>query len=544
MKPTHLLVASTLAALCSSAVADPVAAQPIGLIDKKNVAITEPSDFFTLPGKFGSRKLLFTAKVKDLGVKGEQRALFVQDILAKDLVTPYFKVSQSPLKKLATYKVATGTKFDSFVKATGNFGNSSALRLKQMFFHVPGVGLYVTEGGAAPKVVRLEKATDPSTAISPGALLLSDYINNNSDPELQSRFFFTAKDPKKGREPFLYGGKTSLLKDIYPATGEGSDPIGYAAVGPQNSTQKLYFLAASPNDGNTYQLWRANRSIERGKAVYDAFPFTTGANAILSTPANLVANGSDLFYTAPTATSNGVPELWHLRANGNNTVNDLESLTTGGRDPQQLTFNSKDTSLTVLAFTVLDGGVRRYARYSYFNNNVTILGVAQGISNPQTITDAGQEYYFNGTYTDGFTYLIKHYTSDNDLEYVRCSVAIPGGFLNYIYNVGEICAASASGTAGFVYFTASAYVDGAYRNNILFKIAANEGPALAAPVRTPQGNLVTNAKNLRDVVDNASPGFFRLYFAAPVSNTENSEFLPAGSTVTDYGYKPWVTSEQ
>ena len=34
-----------------------------------------------------------------------------------------------------------------------------------------------------------------------------------------------------------------------------SDPTGFAALGPQNETQRLFFIAKSPDDGGTYQLW-------------------------------------------------------------------------------------------------------------------------------------------------------------------------------------------------------------------------------------------------------------------------------------------------
>ena len=62
----------------------------------------------------------------------------------------------------------------------------------------------------------------------------------------------------------------------------------------------------------------------------------------------------------------------------------------------------------------------------------------------------------------------------------------------------------------------------------------------AAPVFSAKGTFVVGAHNLRSVINNTA-GMFRLYFSAPVSSTVNAAFIPAGSAITDFGTKPWVT---
>jgi len=561
MNHTRTLLASLLLTTGTALADEITAAQPIGLLDKNWAKNTDQSDFFLTRGpasKTQLRKVVFTAKIKDLPrTNQEQRAIFAQVIEGRDFTSTRFQINrETPLVKLATYTVAKDTKFGPFIPTTDDLGTSKKLRFEQMFFRVPGRGIFVTEGGGKPKTVRTEKATDPSTITIPGAVRLSDFINNNSDdPEKQSRFFFAAKDAKKGREPFIYGGTSKLLLDINTTAKMGSDPEQFVALGGQNESQQLFFVAKSPDDGDTYQLWRATLTLDsKNRPIYSAQIFTSGANKLVGKPEDMIANDSDLFFRAP-VTAGGTPQLWHMRATGNNVVTDLEVLNAGGGNPDDFTFVTHvpiSSSITALAFSVSDvtvPTVRRFARYRYTTNDVVVAGVAQGLFDPFNITDAGQEFYFGTKYFDGgsvspFTFLQKYNLSDNTLEDVICSTPIPGGTINYIYDVGEICTVSARGDAGFVYFVASAYVDNAYTADVLFKLPCNQGPAFATPVRTPAGALVRGAKNLRAVVSDTTPAWYRLYFSAPVSRAATPEFVAQDNPIQDFGTKPWVTVDE
>lgn len=551
MKTTRTFF-TTLLLVCGAAASagDAIPAQPIGLIDKDWAKNTEQSDFYEVVGKshgLAVKKLVFSAKVKDIPNKGtEQRALFVQDIESTDFVTTFFRVSDSKLKKIGTYTLPVGSKFDSFLTTddggqSQQSGDVPKVRYHQMFFHVPGRGLLVSEGGNTPKVVRAENKNDPTTAIVAGAIRLRTYASNNSDPELQGRLFFTAKDPKKGREPFIYGGTAAkVLKDINPLAKTGSDPDQFAALGPQNESQRMFFVAKNPNDSGNYNLWVATITINaKHQPIYDAAPFATSAT-IPGKPEHLIANGSDLFFTAP-STVGGTPVLWHMDSTATQ-PSDLEYFP-GAVDPQQLTFTTKDQSYSELAFTVNDGGTRRYARWSHLADSVTILlNTGTGVNDPGLITDAGQYFYFAADYSgdvDPATYLYKHFPGDNSIDFIANNSGNA-----YPYNIREICAVTSDGTAGELYFTCDYYNGSTAFQNVLMKRPANDTSTGCSFVLTPQNNIVIGAKNLRAVVNNGSPGVFRLYFCAPVNSTTNAEFIPLNSTITDFGTKPWVTEEQ
>lgn len=532
----------------SSISADPIAAQPIGLIDKNFASNNEQSDFFYAygPSKGGFvSKLLFTAKVKDLANgKDEMRALFEQDLQTPNgfEIPPFYAINKttSPLKKIATFTVPQGTKFDSFLEV-GDSGTGKKPHFKRMFFHVPTKGLYSTEGGKSPTLARAEVPKDSSTFIKGTAIRLQDYVFDNNDPELQSRLVFGGKDPAKGREPMIYtgSGAPKVLKDIYTDKKVGSEPDQFAALGPQNSSQHLFFVAKSPNDGDTYQLWVMTQQFVGTKYVYDAIPFTTDLTALAGKPENLIANDADLFFTAP-VTAGGTPVLWHLAAASNLDASQLEHYD-NAVDPKNLTFTTKDPHYSELAFSALDGNsVRRYARWSSFGNAVTILGAAAKLNDPSLITDSGQYFYFASHYDGGATtFLEKHFPGDNSIT----DITLNNG-TTYPTNIKEICAETSDGTGGWLYFVADGKVDGVDRNAVLFRIDANDSGGIfqsdAEPVRTPLGNPVVGAHNLRAVVS-AGNGMFRLYFSAPVNSQQNAEFIPVNSTITDFGTKPWVT---
>lgn len=544
----------------TSAVADGIDPTPIGLLDKLNVGNVEQSDFFTIDGPVGRdpfvTKLLFTAKVKDVSATMEQRALFVQPIYRVTTSVPasYVTISKAaPLTKLATYTVTKGTVFDSFLPTarrgdqSSPSGSSRAIRFNQMYFHVPGRGMMVTEGGKAPKVVRPESFKDGSTAIRAGAFRLPSYRSNNTDDLTeQGRFFYFAKDATKGREPFIYNSASSVrLADLVPGPKQGSDPdfaSEFATFGPENDTQLVVFSAANPADNNTYQLWTVGQpSLVRNKPVYSAVPFTTGSSALVDKPRNLVANGSDLYFTAAT-TAGSTPVLWHLPFSSGVTAAGLTPLP-AAVSPSQLTLNSKDLSYSELVFSAFDGTAFRYTRYSPASNTVTTLGASVGYFDPYAITDAGQEFYFAAYYTDAsgtFSYLLRHDPSDNALTPI-----VVGSAGNFAYNIGEIRVVTSQGSTndGTVYFTGSAFVDGGYKDNLLFKMPANAAQSVATVVRTAGGAVpIVGARNLRDIVARGS-GIFRLYFSAPVSSTANSSFIPVASKITDFGTKPWVVAE-
>src|SRR4030095_8713841 len=135
--------------------------------------------------------------------------------------------------------------------------------------------------------------------------------------------------------------------------------------------------------------------------------------------------------------------------------------------------------------------------------------------------------------------LIKHAFGDNSVGFVNNGVH--SGLLRFPYNIREICTVSAGGSGGTLYFVADAFIGSAIVEKVLFKMPANDAGFVATPVLTSTFQMVKGAHNLRSVISQGGVGIFRLYFAAPVNSTQNSEFLPEGST--DEGVEPWVTEE-
>jgi ELWxxDGT repeat protein len=547
--PCPLVVSALLALAASPAPADPIPAQPIGFL-AKNEKSSDPNDFFVIqgPARRGGfvNKIYFNALVKDLGENGEVRKWYVQQIEpSSDPSVRYFKIDRNaPAHPLGSFRLPAGAKVESFIR-TDRLGDARKIQYERMFFRVPGTGLFCTIGGGKPKKIRSESPTDPAKAIIGPAIRLTSYIFNNDDEELRGRLFFSGFDAKGGREPFISPGSakgTKVLKNIYTDSHVGSDCGGFVALGPQNSSQRVFFTAKSPNDANTQQLWQVVAQSNGGDVTYDAGPFTTGVNALLGAPTNLIANFADLFFTAP-ATAGGVPELWHLASTGQPA--DLAAITTGGRDPQQLTFTTVDTSYSELTMSVLDSGIRRYARWSDFGgDSVTVIDGADvgGFHDPSLITDAGQYFYFAADYDSdvGTTkFLVKHALGDNSVGFVNNGTH--SGLLRFPFNIREICTVSAGGSGGTLYFVADAFIGSAVVEQVLFKMPANDAGFVATPVLTSTFQMVKGAHNLRSVISQGGVGIFRLYFAAPVNSTQNSEFLPEGST--DEGVEPWVTEE-
>jgi hypothetical protein len=120
-----------------------------------------------------------------------------------------------------------------------------------------------------------------------------------------------------------------------------------------------------------------------------------------------------------------------------------------------------------------------------------------------------------------------------------------GGFS---VNIREVAHTSA-GSAGTLYFTADvANVLGIIvETDVLLRAEANTTTPVADYVLTPGTDVsapahVKGARNLRGIVSNVTPGFFRLYFNAPINSTTNAEFLPSGSE--DLGTKPFLTQDR
>jgi|GEM_PF-3878191 len=558
--PLKFILTASIALVSSAAFAeDTIVAHPIGLLDKKTYAgNNDQSNFYFTRGpvkKQESSKLLFTAKVKTAKNGDEQYGLFVQNI---DKFTDQGYVgfsdinSDAPIKKLATYTFKSGfvgPKFDGFFYADNGLSEGRTRHYPRIYFHIPGKGLYVTEGGGAPKIIRPESAKDiAGTKVIFGAVRLPEYAPDGPDIELQSRIFFAAKDASKGREVFISSGSaatTKILEDIYTAKKVGSEPDQFCTAGPGNESQRVYFSAKNPNDGDSYQLWAiGNPTVVKKKTVYDAIPVTTGASALPGKPENLIGNGFDVFFTCPLS-AGGTPVLWHMNADGTG----LESYP-NALDPQNLTLPTKSPNFSFLTFSAVENGVRYFARWSSglgSGATVTLLKTVPGDAavtyNPQKITNAGNNYnYFAGTYAgDNAVYLIKHGTAGaNDLQTV-----IVGGV--YPKNIGEICSVirydqfgEPIGSGGVVYFTGDLAGVG---NDILMKIDADGTTAAASVVTNTNGLPIVHARNLHAVASQDGPGFDRLYFTAPINSDVNGSYIPQGSTITDFGTKPWVVGE-
>lgn len=553
-----ILTASIALAGTISQAENPIDAQPIGLLDKKTYAgNNDQSDFYYLRGPKKNdtvAKVLFTAKVKTLKNGDVQRALFVQNIQGGPFgqSTYYLINSEAPIKKLATYTLKADEKLDSFIYSY-NQEDEVKNHHARLYYHVPGKGLYVTEGGGAPKIIRPESSKDTSTKIISGAVRLPKAAPDGGDIFFQSRIFFAAKDAKKGREVFVSSGSassTKLLKDINTASKTGSDPDQFCVSGPHNSDQQVFFTAKNPAAGDTYQLWSiSNPSEVKKKPVYDAVLFTSGPTALTGKPENLVGGGFGIFFTAPPPTG-GTPVLWHLPAGGS--PNDLkwypEVL-----NPADLTLPTNAGNVSFMTFSAQEtvGGERYFVRWNSgggSGSSVTFLkkvGSDPSTTTPLQIVNAGNSYnYFIGKYNgNNLTYLIKHgVASANDLQ----TVSVNGDFP---INIREVCPVMSKtvqdepvGSGGYVYFTGDLPNVG---NGILMRIPSSSTDAEAeiVPISKDANTPVFGAVNLHAATDNGTPGFLRLYFSAPVSTTVNSDYFPTSglpSTVTDLGTKPWV----
>ncbi len=125
---------------------------------------------------------------------------------------------------------------------------------------------------------------------------------HSSTPEnltaVGGRLFFTAYDDEHGRELWKSDGTaagTLLVADIRPTSPysypQSSYPLSLTAVG-----RMLYFTADDNEHGR--ELWKSDGTTAGTKLVADIFPTSTYGYAHSSAPAELVAVGGTLFFTA------------------------------------------------------------------------------------------------------------------------------------------------------------------------------------------------------------------------------------------------------
>src|SRR5688572_19991777 len=102
------------------ALADAIAAQPIGFLGKDEKS-SDPSDFFVIIGRGRGgqavNKLVFNARVKDLGEDGEVRKWYVQQIEpSNDPTVRFYLIDRNaPAKPLGSFKLAQGAKVQNFI---------------------------------------------------------------------------------------------------------------------------------------------------------------------------------------------------------------------------------------------------------------------------------------------------------------------------------------------------------------------------------------------------------------------------------------------
>jgi ELWxxDGT repeat protein len=127
-----------------------------------------------------------------------------------------------------------------------------------------------------------------------------------------TRVLFSANVGADGRELWVTDGtpgNASLLKDINPNAGQGSNPGQFLTVG-----NLVYFTANEGTHG--VELWKTDGTPDGTQMVADINP-----DAGSSSPSNLTAVGDALYFTATDGTHGF--ELWKSDANGVQMVADL-----------------------------------------------------------------------------------------------------------------------------------------------------------------------------------------------------------------------------
>lgn len=220
--------------------------------------------------------------------------------------------------------------------------------------------------------------------------------------------YFSATDGTNGIELFSSDGTTgSMLRNIYSAPSENSSsPANFLVIG-----STLYFTATEGTNG--IELWKSDGT-SGGTVIVRDIAQTPGSCAspcaLSSSPANLTAVGSTLFFTANDTT--GGIELWKSdgTSGGTEIVKDINL--TGVQNGTTLLYSgaSSPTNLVALGnrlyFQANDGsnGAELWVSDGTNGGTTMVQNIYAGSSSssPQYLTRLGNEIYFSaGDSTNG-----------------------------------------------------------------------------------------------------------------------------------------------
>jgi len=505
---------------------DFIPAQPITV---ETTVGNEQSDFFLSRDRKDNEKLTFSANLKTLtsrGVSRDERVLFSQRIEGfdrSDSLVTFFAVNKfAPLSKLTTYLIPAGSMLDSFLFNSNSENAQTDQGLPQEFFHVPSHGLYFSTGGAKPALVKAVTG-----AFNGWAMQQPDFTANDKDHSEAFRVVLEANDKKHGNEPYVSEGPsrtTVLLDDIIAGTA-GSNPRSFTtSTEPTSSHEVAYFLA--DDTGGTSGVYKTIvNTTNPHVAKYGATEITSG----LASPSALVGNNSGLLLLVTLDQSN-VPQLYASDGDGVFT-----QANGGGTNPEDVTPNPEQ-DLDGTGYTSLDGSAkRRFTQYSSITGDAFFTDTMAAITDPTNIIGTGDYFYYDAV-DGGQGFFWKDFTGGGGPEIITDTSSFT------LTNAREICYVHGSSFEGSLYFVADE-IGGS--SDILYKLDANGSSTVAAPVLTVASHPVVGAHNLRCI---SNDDLFRLYFCAPVSPTQNAEYLPKdkhGVTINqDFGTKPWVTNDE
>lgn len=543
MKLRQILTASIALALGHTALAaDPTfgKAQPITLAAAAGL---DQSDFHLLRNKLTS-SLFFTAVTKEIAATKKVGAKEVITYYAQHVETGvnnhFFLADRfAPLLKKASVTVPAGTILDNFLFNSNQINSQVVQGAEQEFFHVPTKGLYYSNGGGAPIIVKPETVAAP---LSGDSMNNPTYTANNKDHTLQFRIVFGAKDPKKGYMPYISQGSSATDSALKTPSGALlSNPSCFTTyVDPDGATgNRAAFFVAQDSSGQSgiYKL-----TVDTGKPT-PKYGATLVTNMGIISPSALVGCNTGLLFIDDNG--DGTHGLYVFN-------NDQSSYTFSdgaGSEPQDLTRKviegREDETDDGIGYTSVDPmGRRRFsACFNIGTPHSIFTDSTASYVDPVHITGSGDYYYYGAT-AGSFQYALKDfYGSQDDVFPLR---DVDG---NYLVNPTEFCLV---GTSGNVYFVADAVspVGDPVSEKVLYYNDGSDTTLVSNRVTDLDGNEIVKAHNLRSIADGS---IFRLYFSAPINGTDNSAQLPKDKNgqpirdkhgnLPDYASKPWVVND-
>ncbi len=449
-------------------------------------------------------RLFFTASDKN-----GNRGVYMKTLVNRDFVTlspTSWAVRGNAPKLLKNFKLPLGvTDMDQFAATEQNGEPNTG----KVYFHVPGSGLWMTYGKTPLVLGKFDNKTINEVT---GLIPVQADLGENFGPKV----YFGGWTKKTGQEVYRSAGTaktTILVKDIVSGTA-GSFPDEFKELR-QGDASEIFFRT-TPAGGANPQIWVTTTG------TTGAIPVFTSTNGV---PDQLVTTDDveGTYFTLP-ATPGGIPDLWAVT----NTPGSATQVTTGGVNPQDVTEFPANGDCVIFSGSDPVNGRQIWEASTLLGGGSTpaaeVLDVINpgGDANPHNLTAAGSEFYYAATVTDTNTQIssvLLFQTDGNPGDSLPIDYKPGAGGTYYPINPTEITPAlSSEGAGDHVYFVADGYVyDGTgvnFHTGVLWTTVLNDGSTQdAVPVLDTNGNIVTGAHNLTAIVNDASPDFYRLYFA-------------------------------